>query len=111
MANKNPIELITIQKNYPYSGVDDNWKTFFRVYAEMQIGNGRQFFAAKRDSTALDGLIRTIQFVAGITPDMKIIHPFHGTFEITVVRNFPQGVRDEKAGLTYFNELHLKQIS
>jgi head-tail adaptor len=109
----NPIEQITIQKNYSSGGYGEteNWKTFCQVYAEIQIGNGRQFFGAKRINNELSGLVRTIQFIKGITPDMRIIHPFHGTFEIMgPPRNFPQGVRDENANFTYFNELHLRQV-
>ncbi len=73
----NPIELITIQANYPYSnpnypGLCDNWKTFCRVYAELQIGAGREFFGAKQINAELDGIIKTLQFVRGITNSMRI---------------------------------------
>lgn len=72
----NPIELITIQANYPYSdpncGLSDNWKTFCQVYAELQIGAGREFFGAKQINAELDGIIKTLQFVRGITNSMRI---------------------------------------
>jgi SPP1 family predicted phage head-tail adaptor len=82
----NPIEQITIQKNYSSGGYgeEENWKTFIQVWAELQIGSGREFFGAKRINAELSGLAWTVQYVRGITSDMRVICS-RGTFEITSV--------------------------
>lgn len=76
--SKNPVELITIQRNYPAQDANtaentDSWQTFCQVYAELQIGNGREYFGAKKYVEELDGIIKTMQFVRGILPDMRIL--------------------------------------
>jgi hypothetical protein len=111
----NPIELITIERNFPYSdpetaGMKDDWKTFTLAYGEIMIGSGREFFGAQKLNPELSGIIRTTQFIRGITTGMRIRHGFHGTFEITVVRDFPHGVYDKETKRWYYNELHLKKV-
>ncbi len=73
----NPIELITIQANYPYSdpiyGPCDNWKTFCQVYAELQIGAGREFFGAKSVNPQLSGIVKTMQYIRGVSSSMRVI--------------------------------------
>jgi head-tail adaptor len=103
-ANQNPIELITIQKNYPIStsetDIPENWKTFCQVYAELQIGSGREFFGAQKVNSELSGLVRTLQYIKGITSDMQV-KCSRGTFEITAVID----LREQNKV-----ELHLKKV-
>jgi SPP1 family predicted phage head-tail adaptor len=108
MANnqpKNPVELIEIQANYPYSdpetvGVKDNWKTFCQVWAELQIGSGREFFGAKQINAELSGLVKTLQYIKGINPTMRV-KCSRGIFDITATID----LREQNK-----NELHLKRV-
>lgn len=108
MANnqpKNPVELIEIQANYPYSdpetaGVTDNWKTFCQVWAELQIGSGREFFGAKQINAELSGLVKTLQYIKGINPTMRV-KCSRGIFDITATID----LREQNK-----NELHLKRV-
>lgn len=108
MPNKEqyPTELITIEANYPFSdpetaGMKDNWKTFCQVWAELQIGNGREFFGAKKINAELSGLVKTLQYIRGITPSMRV-KCSRGTFEITAAID----LREQNKV-----ELHLRQVS
>jgi SPP1 family predicted phage head-tail adaptor len=105
MADKNPVELIEIQANYPYSdpetaGMKDNWKTFCQVWAELQIGSGREFFGAKQINAELSGLVKTLQYIKGVNSTMRV-KCSRGTFEITATID----LREQNK-----NELHLKQV-
>ena len=106
MPDKNPVELITIEQNFTYSdsetvGVKDNWKTFCQVWAELQIGSGREFFGAKQVNAELSGLVKTLQYVKGINSTMRV-KCSRGTFEITAAID----LRESNSV-----ELHLRQVS
>lgn len=84
---KNPVELITIEQNFSYSdpetaGMKDNWKTFCQVWAELQIGSGREFFGAKQINAELSGLVKTLQYIKGVNSTMRV-KCSRGIFEIT----------------------------
>jgi head-tail adaptor len=101
----NQIEQITIEQNFPYSdpetaGMKDNWKTFCQVYAELQIGSGREFFGAKRINAELSGLAKTIQYVKGINSTMRV-KCSRGTFEIIAAID----LRENNTV-----EIHLRQV-
>jgi head-tail adaptor len=103
--HQNPVELITIEANYPFSnpetaGMTDCWKTFCQVWAELQIGQGREFFGAKRINAELSGLVKTLQYIKGINSTMRV-KCSRGTFEITAAID----LREQNK-----NELHLKQV-
>jgi SPP1 family predicted phage head-tail adaptor len=105
MSNQNPVELIEIQANYPYSdpetvGEKDNWKTFCQVWAELQIGSGREFFGAKRINAELSGLVKTLQYIKGVNSTMRV-KCSRGIFEITATID----LREQNK-----NELHLKRV-
>jgi SPP1 family predicted phage head-tail adaptor len=105
MADKNPVELIEIQANYPYSdpetaGMKDNWKTFCQVWAELQIGSGREFFGAKQINAELSGLVKTLQYIKGVNSTMRV-KCSRGVFEITATID----LREQNK-----NELHLKRV-
>jgi head-tail adaptor len=105
MADKNPTELITIEQNFPYSdpnkaGLTDNWKNFCQVWAELQIGNGREFFGAKRVNAELSGLVKTLQYIKGVNSTMRVVCS-RGTFEIIAAI-------DQREN--NYVELHLKQV-
>jgi len=102
---QNPVELIEIQANYPYSdpetvGVKDNWKTFCQVWAELQIGSGREFFGAKQVNAELSGLVKTLQYIKGVNSTMRV-KCSRGTFEITAAID----LRENDSV-----ELHLRQV-
>lgn len=102
---QNPVELIEIQANYPYSdpetaGVKDNWKTFCQVWAELQIGSGREFFGAKQINAELSGLVKTLQYIKGVNSTMRV-KCSRGVFEITATID----LREQNK-----NELHLKRV-
>lgn len=102
---KNPVELITIEQNFPYSdpetaGVKDNWKTFCQVWAELQIGSGREFFGAKQINAELSGLVKTLQYIKGVNSTMRV-KCSRGTFEITAAIDLKENNK---------NELHLKRV-
>jgi head-tail adaptor len=103
---QNPVELITIEQNFPYSdpeivGVKDNWKTFCQVWAELQIGSGREFFGAKKINTELSGLVKTLQYIKGVNSTMRV-KCSRGTFEITAAID----LRESNSV-----ELHLKKVN
>jgi head-tail adaptor len=107
LADKNPVELITIKKNYPYPNPDgpgyiDNWITFCQVYAEIQIGSGREFFGAKAVNSQLSGLAKTVQYISGITSDMRVYHRSN----IYDLIGKPIEKYNPRA-----NELHLKEVA
>jgi head-tail adaptor len=82
-------QAIIIQQNIPTTDPDlpgsaPSWQTYCIVWAELQIGSGREYFGAKRVNAALEGLIFTRQFIAGITPDMRVKCSY-GYLEISAV--------------------------
>jgi SPP1 family predicted phage head-tail adaptor len=102
---QNPVELIEIQANYPYSdpetaGVKDNWKNFCQVWAELQIGSGREFFGAKQINAELFGLVKTLQYIKGVNSTMRV-KCSRGTFEITAAID----LREQNK-----NEIHLRAV-
>jgi len=105
MSTQNPIELITIQKNYPYSNSETdvltNWQTYATSYAELQIGTGKEYYGAKRINTEISGLIKTLQYIKGVTDDMQVVCS-RGTFGIVAVIDQREDNR---------LEIHLKKVS
>ncbi len=112
MPNKqpqNPIELITIEQNFPYSdpetaGTKDNWKALsVKPYAELEIGQGRHFYAAKQHNVELQGIVFTNQYLQGLTNDKQFrVICSRGTFDVMWIID----LREQNK-----NEIHLKQIS
>lgn len=108
MPNQNPIELITIEQNFPYSdpnssGMIDQWKALPQVWAELEIGQGRHFYAAKQNNAELKGIVTTLQYIQGLTNDKEFrIICSRGTFEVMWVID----LREQNK-----NEVHLRQVN
>jgi SPP1 family predicted phage head-tail adaptor len=64
------------QKTIDVSGDGDRtetWTTFAEVWASVETGNGREFFAARQVIADLTHTIR-MRYVMNITPDMRIAY-------------------------------------
>jgi len=62
------------QKTIDVSGDGDRtetWTTFAEVWASVETGNGREFFAARQVMADLTHTIR-LRFVIGLTPAMRV---------------------------------------
>jgi SPP1 family predicted phage head-tail adaptor len=75
--------------------------TFKNTWANMQIGTGREFFAASRRIPELSGLI-IIRYDSGVIPNMRVVWKSN-TYEILAV--IPKGLQFKNE-----LELHVKQI-
>jgi SPP1 family predicted phage head-tail adaptor len=64
------------QKAIDVSGDGDRtetWTTFAEVWASVETGNGREFFAARQVIADLTHTIR-MRYIVDITPDMRIAY-------------------------------------
>lgn len=64
------------QKTIDVSGDGDRtetWTTFAEVWASVETGNGREFFAARQVIADLTHTIR-MRYIVDITPDMRIAY-------------------------------------
>lgn len=64
------------QKTIDVSGDGDRtetWTTFAEVWASVETGNGREFFAARQVIADLTHTIR-MRYIVNITPDMRIAY-------------------------------------
>ncbi len=87
---------ITIKRNYPTTGYNaaDSWQTFFTGYAYVQIGQGREYFAAKQRHADLSALAQMTQYVHRVDETMRayidgqayeIIEPPIGVRELNIL--------------------------
>lgn len=84
-----------------YNQAIESWSTFRSVWAELQIGQGREYYAAKRNIPTLSGLIN-IRFMHGIKPSMQIVY---GEKIYNILAIIPKGkqLNDEL-------ELHVEEV-
>ena len=94
------IQNKTITKN-TYGEQVIVWATVATVFAKVQLGNGREFWAAQKNNSELDGIV-TIWYRKNITSDMRIVYGKRN-FEISK----PPINIDEK---NEFLELHVKEV-
>jgi SPP1 family predicted phage head-tail adaptor len=71
------------------------------VWADLQIGSGREFYAVSRRIPELSGII-VIRYDANVLPNMRIVYGSQ-TFEILAIIPRGYALRDEL-------ELHVKEI-
>ena len=104
----NPVELITIEQNFPYSDPETyetkpSWVKFCQVYAELQIGQGREFWAAQKNNSELKGIVKTKQYIRGLYDNREFrVICSRGTYLVM----WAIDLREQNS-----NELHLKKIS
>lgn len=94
------ITIKQIFKTAGYSGTSTE-KTFFSGYAQIQNGQGREYYAAKQTHSELSALAQLTQYVKGINETM-VVYIDGQKHEIIAP---PDGVRENN-----WMELKLKRV-
>src|SRR5690554_4935398 len=70
---RTPIEIQSYKKTGTGDYGDDiyDWKTDSTVWAELQLGNGREFWEAQKINSEISGLAK-IPYQTGIKADMRV---------------------------------------
>lgn len=90
---------ITIKRNYPttgYSGTNSE-QIFFQGYAKVQIGSGREYFAALQRHSDLQVLAELTQYVRGVDETMNVY-----------IDGLKYGIINQPIGTPENNHLELK---
>lgn len=79
---RTPLEIQQYQKIGTGDYGDDlyDWITVYNVWAELQLGNGREFYGAQKINSEVSGLAK-IPYQTGITKEMRVKYGDR-TFEI-----------------------------
>lgn len=93
---------IAIKRNYRKNGYNasDNWTTFTTVWGMVQLGTGREYYAAKQRVAELDGLTQLQQYAMGLSEAMRL-YIDNIAYEIIAIR----GVREQG-----FQEIQFKKV-
>lgn len=88
--------------NAEFGGVDGGWTDYKTVRMKAMIGNSREFYAAQKVNSLVDGILQgRAKSCAGITRQMRAVCEY-GTFEIIDIRPLDQ----DHAWM----EIHVKEV-